>query len=168
MGGAKAIDYALTHNNLLGLVPIGTSARLRVLPEFLIKIKNDYEAAAKMIASWSVSSRSDPILAERLANDLLRVKSEVTYDDFSARDKFDRLSDVGRIRCRILSLCGDDRMTPMYSQCLHENIEGSELVLIPDVGHSVMLVGLGSSTRRLRLSCPHCNRLLSELFLNQC
>jgi pimeloyl-ACP methyl ester carboxylesterase len=141
MGGAIAIEYATAYNNLHALVLIGTGARLRVRPEFLLKIKNDYGEAAKLIASWSVSPKSDPILAQRLANDLLRVMPEVAYGDFSACDKFDRMNDLGRIRCRTLIICGvDDRMTPAkYSEYLHENIKGSELVLIPDAGHSVML-----------------------------
>jgi pimeloyl-ACP methyl ester carboxylesterase len=50
----------------------------------------------------------------------------------------DRLAEIA---CRSLILCGEeDRMTPVkYSQYLHEKIKGSELVIIPGAGHSVML-----------------------------
>jgi pimeloyl-ACP methyl ester carboxylesterase len=141
MGGAIAIELALHKQELNGLVLVGTGARLRVSPELLAKIKENYEHAAKLIATWSMSTQADPILIERVASDLLRINPEVTYGDFMACDRFDRMDRVGEIGCRTLILCGaDDRMTPVkYSNYLHEKISGSELVVIPGAGHGVML-----------------------------
>jgi pimeloyl-ACP methyl ester carboxylesterase len=141
MGGAIAIEYALNNPELKALVLVGTGARLRVRSEFLLKIRNDYEEAAKLIASWSVSPSSDPVIAERLAKDLTGTNPEVTYNDFKACDKFDRMNDLEKISCRTLILCGaDDRMTPpKYSEYLHDKIKLSELTIIPGAGHSVML-----------------------------
>ena len=141
MGGAIAIDLALEMSGLKGLVLVGTGARLRVRPEFLEEIKRDYPEAVKLLASWSVSPSTDPVLAERIASDLMKVKPEVTFDEFVACDKFDRMNRVGDVTCRTLIICGeDDRMTPKkYSELLHERIKASELVIIPGAGHSVML-----------------------------
>ena len=54
---------------------------------------------------------------------------------------FDRRADVNRIALPALILCGEaDRMTPVkFSQFLHEQITGSQLVIVPGVGHMVML-----------------------------
>lgn len=141
MGGAIAIELALRKRELRGLVLVGTGARLRVRSEFFAKMKENYEEAAKLLASWSVSSSADPVLVDRMARDLMSVKPKVTLGDFIACDKFDRMDRVGEIRCPTLVVCGeDDRMTPKkYSEFLHDRIENSELVSIPGAGHSVML-----------------------------
>jgi pimeloyl-ACP methyl ester carboxylesterase len=151
MGGAIAIELALRRRELRALVLVGTGARLRVRAEFLAKVKEDYEEAVKLLASWSVSSSADPILVDRTARDLLKVKPEVALGDFMACDMFDRMERVGDIACRALVLCGeDDRMTPKkYSQYLHEKIKNSELVIIPGAGHAVMLEKSGEFNRVL-------------------
>jgi len=141
MGGAIAIELALRKPDLRALVLVGTGARLRVRPEFLAKVMEDYEEASRLLASWSVSPSSDPILVERMVQDLMRVKPEVTLGDLGACVKFDRMDRVGEIACRTLVVCGeDDRMTPKkYSEYLHERIRNSELAIIPGAGHGVML-----------------------------
>jgi len=141
MGGAIAIELALRKEPLEALVLVGTGGRLRVRPEFLIQIKDNYEAAAKLIASWSVASSADPVLVDRMARDLLLVRPEVTLGDFLACDRFDRMDRLGEITCQTLIVCGEaDRMTPRkYSEYLHEKIRDSKLVLIPGAGHGVML-----------------------------
>jgi pimeloyl-ACP methyl ester carboxylesterase len=141
MGGAIALELALGNRDLRGLVLVGTGARLRVRPQFISDLKENYEKAAKLIASWSVSPRSDPIIVERLADDLLKVRPQVVLGDFLACDKFNRMNDLDKVTCRTLVVCGeDDRMTPeKYSRYLHEKIRDSKLKIIPGAGHSVMV-----------------------------
>jgi len=140
MGGAIAIELALRKKPVKALVLVGTGARLRVRPEFLRLIEQNYEGAAKLIASWSVAS-SDPILVDRIVRDLLMIKPEVTLGDFKACDQFDSMDRIGEIVCRTLIVCGeDDRMTPKkYSEYLRQKIVGSELAVVPGAGHGVML-----------------------------
>ncbi len=141
MGGAIAIEYALRHPDLSALVLVGSGARLRVRPEFLSKIMENYEEASRLIARWSVSEGCDPMVVAQIAKEMLKVRAEVTHGDFLACDRFDRMNDVEKIACRTLVVCGEeDRMTPMkYSQYLHEKIRNSQLLPIPNAGHSVML-----------------------------
>ena len=56
--------------------------------------------------------------------EMLKINPEVTYGDFIACDRFDRMKEVEGIHCPTLILCGaDDRLTPpKYSQYLHERI----------------------------------------------
>lgn len=141
MGGAIAIELALRKPNLGGLVLVGTGARLRVRQNFLSKIRENYAEACRLIAQWSVSTKSDPATIQSIAQEMLKANPEVAYGDFMACDKFDRMRDVERINCPTLIICGeDDRMTPpKYSQYLHDKIRNSRLLVIPGAGHSVML-----------------------------
>jgi pimeloyl-ACP methyl ester carboxylesterase len=141
MGGAIAMTHALRGYKLAGLVLVGTGARLRVHPDILRGIKENYEEVSRLIASWSVSPRSDPVIAERIGQDLLHANPEVVYGDFIACDKFDRMNDLQKIACKTLIVVGaDDRMTPVkYSQYLHDGIANSTLIVVPEAGHSVML-----------------------------
>lgn len=141
MGGAIAIEYALRNPELTGLVLVGTGAHLRARQDILAMILNNYREASQMIAKVSVAPGSDPLIVERIRNELLKVKPEVVYGDFSACNRFDRMNDVQRISCPVLVLCGaKDQLTPIqYSEYLHQKIENSRLVVVPGAGHSVML-----------------------------
>jgi len=141
MGGAIAIEYALRDPNLAGLVLVGTGARLRVRQDILSKIPEDYPAACRMLAELSVAPECDPIVVERIRNELLKIPSEVTYRDLCACDKFDRRDEVKRIVSPTLIVCGTrDQLTPLkYSEYLHQHIHTSKLVEIPRAGHSPML-----------------------------
>jgi pimeloyl-ACP methyl ester carboxylesterase len=141
MGGAIAIEYALTHTDLQGLVLVGTGARLRVRQDLMTKIMEDYEQASRLIAQLSVSPSCEPHLVENIAREMLKVRADVTYGDFEACNSFDRMNEVDQIAAQTLIVCGaDDLMTPpKYSEYLHKKIQHSELIIVPAAGHSVML-----------------------------
>lgn len=141
MGGAISIEYALGHSDLDGLVLVGTGARLRVRQDLMARILQNYEEASKIIARLSVSPDCDPVVAERITREMLKVKARVTHGDFEACNRFDRMNDVDRITSQTLIICGsDDLLTPpKYSQYLQQKIRNSKLILVPGAGHSVML-----------------------------
>jgi pimeloyl-ACP methyl ester carboxylesterase len=141
MGGAIAIDFALRNSNLAGLVLVGTGARLKVRPDILSKILENYEEASRLIATSSVSPSCDPVIIDRISKEMLKIRAEVTHQDFLACNEFDRMNDIQKISCPTLIVCGaDDKLTPLkYSQYLHERIRNSKLVEIAGAGHSVML-----------------------------
>ena len=141
MGGAISIEYALRDSNLRGLVLVGTGARLRVRQDITDMILKDYDEMSKFVARLSVAPNCEPVVVDRIAKEMLKVRAEVTHGDWIACNEFDRMNEVERIRMPTLVICGtDDRLTPpKYSQYLHEKIPRSRLVVIPDAGHSVML-----------------------------
>jgi pimeloyl-ACP methyl ester carboxylesterase len=65
----------------------------------------------------------------------------VIEGDLRACDTFDLVEQIKAISLPTLVICGtDDLMTPpKYAEYLHEEINGSQLVLIPAAGHMVML-----------------------------
>jgi pimeloyl-ACP methyl ester carboxylesterase len=141
MGGAIAIEYALRGTALTGLVLVGTGARLRLRQDLSSKLLENYREGSRMLAELSVAPDCDPVIIDRLASELLKVRPEVTLGDLSACNKFDRMSEVHRIICPTLIMCGaKDQLIPVnYSEYLHQEIKNSRLVVIPGVGHSVML-----------------------------
>lgn len=141
MGGAIAIEYALRSSDLKGLVLVGTGARLRVRQDLMSMILGNYKEASNIIAKLSVSPSCDPVIVDRIAREMLKVRAEVTHGDFAACNVFDRMNEIERIKTRTLIVCGaDDQLTPpKYSQYLQERIQNSKLVIVPGAGHSVML-----------------------------
>ena len=83
-----------------------------------------------------------PKQAKRLALQRLReVDPAVLYADFSACDAFDVSARVAEINFPALIVCGQlDKMTPVkYSERLHAQIQQSELHLLDNAGHMVMI-----------------------------
>ena len=142
MGGAIALEFSLRDPaRLAGLMLVGTGAKLRVAPEILTGILSDYAGTTELLAQWAHGEHVDPNLLRPYVRRLREVRPEIIHGDFAACDAFDRRADVSRIALPALILCGEaDRMTPVkFSQFLHEQITGSQLVIVPGAGHMVML-----------------------------
>jgi pimeloyl-ACP methyl ester carboxylesterase len=142
MGGAIALEFALSYpERLAGLILVGTGAKLRVAQEILTGILADYAGTTELLAQRAHGEHVNPHLLRLYVRRLREVNPQIIHDDFAACDNFDRRAEVSRITLPTLILCGDsDRMTPVkYSQFLHEQIAGSELIVVPVAGHMVML-----------------------------
>jgi pimeloyl-ACP methyl ester carboxylesterase len=142
MGGAITLEFALRYPaRLVGLILVGTGARLRVAPEILAGILDDFAGTTELLAQRVHGEHVDPHLLRLYTRRLRETNPPVLHGDFLACDAFDRRADVSRITAPTLILCGEaDRMTPVkFSQFLHEQIAGSQLVVVSGAGHMVML-----------------------------
>lgn len=142
MGGAIAIEIALVRPQLLaGIVLVGSGARLRVAPVIKDEVVRDYAHSAEVIAEWAYSPKTDPRLKRASVQELLEVPAVVTYGDFQACDRFDKMNEINHITLPTLIVCGeDDALTPVkYSQYMKDKIRNARLVIVPGGGHSVML-----------------------------
>ena len=142
MGGAIALEFALRYGGrLAGLILVGTGARLRVAPEILAGIQNDFEGTTALLAAWAHGDHVDPNLQRIYLRRLREVDPQVLAADFLACDAFDRRADVAAIATPALILCGDaDRMTPVkYSQFLAAEMPDARLIILPGAGHMAML-----------------------------
>ena len=142
VGGAVALEAALSApDRFRGLLLIATGARLRVRREFFDLLAGDYDAAVEELLRWWFSPGASPRAVERARMALRVVSPAVVHDDFWAADQFDALDRLGGMTLPTLVLCGEeDRLTPVkYSEYLHEQIAGSQLIVIPDAGHMVVL-----------------------------
>jgi pimeloyl-ACP methyl ester carboxylesterase len=140
LGGAIALRWALRHpEEVRAIILIGTGARLRVAPAFLAGIKAGDPATVEQFgAAWFAPETPDRLREKSLA--LLRA-TPVLLADLTAADGFDVMGEVGRLALPTLVMCGtEDRLTPVkFSQYLHDQIRGSDLVLVPGAGHMMMI-----------------------------
>jgi pimeloyl-ACP methyl ester carboxylesterase len=142
MGGAIAMSCALSFPDIVkGIILVDTGARLRVFPEILEGIMKDKEKTLRSIIEFAISKNAPDSLKKGCFDEMMKCRPEVIYNDFYACERFNIMKTVSSINVPTLIICGmDDALTPLkYSQYLHESIKGSELVLIKDAGHMVML-----------------------------
>ena len=129
LGGAVIQSYYFKYpNDVTALLLIGTGGKLRVLPSILETVKNNF---AKFIEDMNDDRK----------NEFLKTPGNVCYDDFKICDGFDILDKTDLINIPCLILVGkEDEMTPVkYSEFFHKKIENSELVIIDNAGHLVMM-----------------------------
>lgn len=142
MGGAIALDFALTYpERVVGLGLVGTNTRLRVAPAILQGIQNDFAATTEMLITWMYGSTVTPAQRRIYLQRLREVSPDLLYGDFSACDAFDVSARVDEIKRPTLIIGGqEDKMTPVkYSERLHTEIRQSELHLLAQAGHMLML-----------------------------
>ncbi len=144
MGGAIAQTLALEFpTRVMGLVLVGTGAKLRVAPAILENAASEstFPRAVETIVNWAFSSSTDARMVEIAARRWAEVRPAVLHGDFVACDRFDVMDRLEEIPVPTLVVCGEeDQLTPLrFSQYLAENIPQATLVTVAKAGHMVML-----------------------------
>lgn len=143
MGGGIALSFALAYPELLrGLILICTGAKLRVLPAILEGVVKDKESTVRMIImDYAFSKKAPQKMKDNGFRDMMRSSVETIYNDFTACDQFSVINRLHEITHPALIIVGkDDLLTPpSYSEHLHKEIRGSQLVIVEDAGHMVMI-----------------------------
>ena len=142
MGGAIALDFATAYaQRLAGLMVIGAGPTMPVSAKLIETLREDFAAATAMIVRYSYR-RSAP--EEELAlylSHLRQCNPEVLLEDLLACAAFDATENLAHLTLPTLIVCGqeDRMMPPSMSQALHAAVQGSELLVVPDAGHNVMV-----------------------------
>ena len=142
LGSAVALSVALEHPELIGgLILIGAGARLRVLPELLQAIADDFPAAVDSIVKLAFSAAAREPERRQARDQMLRNGQAALYRDFSACDRFNLMAQLERIKVPTLIICGrEDRLTPVkYAEYLRDHLPDAQLHIIEKAGHMVML-----------------------------
>lgn len=142
MGGAVVQTLALRYpDRVLGLILIGTGAKLGVNPNLLNTILTDTEGTIKTLVSMYYGKQANDSLSRRSQQRLAEFNPTIIHNDYIACNAFDLRSQVSQIRVPTLIIGGsDDQMTPFkFSTYLNEQIAGSHLEQIKDAGHMMML-----------------------------
>ena len=142
MGGAIVQEIAINNNHLLkGLILMGTGALLKVAPQFLDGLLNDFENTVDKIVSYAYSRNAKKELIMEGARMMKEPGPIVVHNDFLACNLFDSRGDLKGISIPCLVICGeDDKLTPLdLSRFLYEHIPASTLKIISDAGHMVMI-----------------------------
>jgi pimeloyl-ACP methyl ester carboxylesterase len=117
MGGAIALELALSHpDRVAALGLIGTGARLRVLPEILDGVSDDFENTVRMVTEYSFADDASRALKSNQKCTCALAGPHVLRGDYVACNAFDALRAL--TYAPTLVICGrEDRMTlPKYSE----------------------------------------------------
>jgi pimeloyl-ACP methyl ester carboxylesterase len=144
MGGAVALTLALKYpSQVLGLGLIGCGSKLRVSQILLEAVgnPNTFEAAVDMVNKNCFSSETPQNLLELSRQYMLGMRPPVLSGDFLACNEFDVTSQLEKINVPTLIICGaEDRMMPVkFSELLQNGIANSQLHILENAGHMVML-----------------------------
>ncbi|MBL8062869.1 MAG: alpha/beta hydrolase [Anaerolineales bacterium] len=144
MGSAVALMLALKHpERVSALALVGGGAKLRVGPSILEAANNPatFESAVDMINTYSFHPDTPKEWLERSKQNMMQIDPAVLQGDFLACNQFDVIEQLPRLVHPTLILCGSmDVMTPpKFSRYLKDTLINSELHILKDAGHMVML-----------------------------
>ena len=140
MGGAIALELALRHNpHVRAVVMLDSGARLRVAPAMLARLEEDFDAAARELATLFYADPT-PERLDASAAMMRAVGPAQTLRDFRACDAFDRIDRLEEVDLPLLALTGErDVLTPpKFASMLADRIPGATARIVPSAGHLAM------------------------------
>jgi len=142
MGGAITMQLAKDHPELVkGMVLLATGPRLKVAPQFLDGIKNDFENTIKLLMKYAYAKDVDQNTLKAGIDLMLSTGKDTAFNDFWACDNFDIEGEIHKITLPCLIMVGDqDKLTPPdLSISIFQKLRESRLVKLHKVGHMLML-----------------------------
>lgn len=142
MGGGISQDVALRYpQRVVGLGLVGTGARLRVAPAILDGIRQDFDAAVRLVCDFAFGPEAPREMVRLGRRQMGETPVEVLYGDLVACDAFDLMERLGEIGAPAVVICGtQDQLTPpKYAVYLRDRIAGATLHLVEGAGHMVMV-----------------------------
>ncbi len=142
MGGAIAETLALQQpERVLGLILIGTSAKLGVHPDILKGMVSEFTRTVSTLVSMYYGTSVNDSMLRRSKQRLGEFNPITLFNDYTACNTFDLRTQVEHIHVPTLIIGGsEDRMTPYKaSSFLYEHIQGSRLIQVEGGGHMMML-----------------------------
>lgn len=142
MGGAIAQELAIRHSpEVVGLVLVGTGAKLRVSPALLEMLQRDFATAVATVPQYAFAPNAPDSLRQAHQSRLAQNDPAVVYGDFAACDVFDARAQLGQINVPTLVISGsEDKMTPpKYGRYLADHIPRAAFTLIENAGHMLAL-----------------------------
>jgi pimeloyl-ACP methyl ester carboxylesterase len=142
MGGGIALTLALEYpSRTLGLILVGTGAKLSVHPDILDNLISDRQRVTQMLVDWFWSPDADPAMKQANYDHLMRINPHTFHADFAACNTFDVRERLSEIQTPTLIIAGtDDKMTPhKFAVYLHNQITNSRLQTIEDGSHKFLL-----------------------------
>lgn len=142
MGGAIAQAAASRRPDLLrGIILASTGPRLKVAPQFLKGLLEDFEGTVERFLGYAYAQEAPKELVREGIRLMKEAGARVVHDDLAACDRFDARAILSAIKAPCLVVCGEkDLLTPpSLSEKLKEGISGSSLRIIQGAGHTVMI-----------------------------
>jgi pimeloyl-ACP methyl ester carboxylesterase len=152
MGGAVCLELALQRpGTFRGLILMAAAARFPIAPETLSGLLSEPNPVLERINRQCYARGTSPAILAQSLRLLRQTAAETIHGDFLACSRFQRVSDLGSLRCPTLILAGEqDRLLPpSMSALLQTSLPDSRLISIPDAGHMVMLEKPGLVNRAI-------------------
>lgn len=142
MGGMLTQLYALINpGKLKGIILVSTGSKLRVMSSIFEMLEKDFEGYVEAVGNFMFHEGTSSELIEASKIEVRKCKPKIVSRDFKACDGFDIMDQVSEISLATLIVVGrQDIMTPIkYAQYLHDRIKNSDLRIVENAGHAVML-----------------------------
>ncbi|MFW9987660.1 MAG: alpha/beta fold hydrolase [Candidatus Odinarchaeota archaeon] len=142
MGGAIIQEYYFKYpEDVSALILCATGARLRVSPIIFNSIKPNYQVFLDNLRVSSFYKKTSNKIKDASILEASQIDPEVTNIDFKICDAFDTLDKTETIEVPCLIICGkEDKTTPLkYSKFFYEKIVNSQLYIIEEAAHSVIV-----------------------------
>ncbi len=142
MGGAIAQTIGLRQNNrVVGLILIGTSARLRVGQVILDNVLNNSQVAIEFIVKYAWSDGVDKAITDMSRRVLEKTSPQLLYNDYVACNNFNLIGKLDAIQNPTLMIAGsEDKMTPPRNgRYLANEIPNAHYICLEGAGHYIML-----------------------------
>ncbi len=152
LGGAVAQEYAALYpEKTEGLVLVGTGLCFDISKEYLKLLQDDFEKTVKVSCDNAYADTVSEGQFKKGFEMLLKNGKKTLFRDMLACKVFDGTGIASLIRSSCLVVCGEqDKITATeLSSLLSEKIEGSELCILPDSGHMVMIEAGEAFNRRI-------------------
>ncbi|MEZ4590709.1 MAG: alpha/beta hydrolase [Chloroflexota bacterium] len=142
LGGAIAQQIGLAAPPaVVGLILLGTGARLRVSPQILAAAEADLATAVSLINQHLWGTQPDARLMHHNQQIMMECPPDVLLGDFIACNQFDlrdRLPEM-TLPALVISSQQDQMMPPKFGEFLATHLPQAEFVLLPEAGHMMML-----------------------------
>lgn len=161
MGGAIAQTIALHQlHQVVALILIGTSAKLRVSPTILDQIMPNFDQAITTINQFAWAATTPSPMVARGRDLLAQTAPTVMHNDFTACNQFDIRDQVSRINTPTLVIAGsDDKLTSSKNgRFLADNIPQAEFKLLNGAGHMMMIEKPGETAEAIEAFLQAANK----------
>lgn len=153
MGGAIVMEVASRNQKLVkGLILLATGPRLKVAPQFLKGLKEDFENTVKAIMKYAYRKDVDEKTVKEGVDLMVSSGQDVVFNDFYACDNFDISERLNEINVPSAIIVGDqDKLTPIkLSMELLEKLKDSRLIKVKNAGHMLMMEQPGQVNREIQ------------------
>jgi pimeloyl-ACP methyl ester carboxylesterase len=142
MGGGILQTLALRHLPWLKKIAlIGSGAQLPIAAELAEGVANDFPGTMEKVTQLAYGPHASEHLRRQGKRSLLKTDPRIIENDYNACNDFDLRDRVNEITLPTLIIGGAvDRMLPApFSDFLHEQIPCSQIEIIPEGGHMMLL-----------------------------
>jgi len=158
LGAGVALDYALTYpDEVDGLVLISSSPKFQVPEQLLDLILTDVTQFIDTVVTMGFHQSADENAKGIFKSVMQEMPPEVVHYDYTCANTFDIQDKIGSISTPSVVIAGEhDQMIPLqFAEMLADQLKNSQLAVIPQAGHMVILSQPALVTKEIKAFLDH-------------